>query len=64
VIYMQNYANGPEIPMGLGMALAQNREAMNHYAGLSKAEQEAIIKHTQEIRSKQEMEAYVQSLVQ
>ena len=61
---MKNYANGPEIPMGLGMALAQNREAMDYYASLSKAEQESIIKHTHEINSKQEMKAYVQSLVQ
>lgn len=61
---MQNYANGTDMPMGLGMALAQNKEAMDYYAKLSEAEQKVVIDHTHEIRSKQEMKAYVQSLVQ
>jgi len=60
---MKNYANGPEIPLGFGMALAQNREAMNRFAGLSGAEQQALIERTHGIRSKEEMQAFVQSLV-
>jgi hypothetical protein len=61
---MQNFANGSEIPMGLGMALAQNLPAMNRFASMSKAEQQAIIAHTHSIGSKEEMQAYVQSLLQ
>jgi hypothetical protein len=61
---MQNFANGSEIPMGLGMALAQNLPAMNRFASMSKAEQQAIIARTHSIGSKEEMQAYVQSLLQ
>ena len=28
---MTNYVNGPEIPMGLGMALAENLNAMEYF---------------------------------
>lgn len=57
-----NYAEGTQIPMGLGMALAQNRNAMNRFAALDEAEKQRIIARTHEIRSKQEMRAYVNSL--
>ena len=61
---MNNYVNGSEMPMGLGMALAQDLNAMNRFASLSGAEQQAIIAHTHSIDSKEEMQAYVQSLFQ
>ncbi len=60
---MQNYANGPEMPLGFGMALVQNIKAMNYFAELSAAEQQAIIQGTHKIQSKEEMQDYVQSLV-
>ncbi len=60
---MENYVDGPEMPMGLGMALAQNLEAMNRFASLPRERQQAIIAHTHSIRSKEEMRAYVQSLL-
>lgn len=50
--------------MGLGMALAQNTEAMAYFAGLSKEQQQAIIDGTHSIHSKQEMRAYVERLSQ
>ena len=49
---MQNYANGPEIPMGFGMALAENMPAMEYFASLSHEQQQAVIAHTHQIRSK------------
>ena len=52
---MTNYVNGPEIPMGLGMALAENLNAMEYFASLSPAQQQAVIERTHQIRSKQEM---------
>lgn len=61
---MNNFVDGPEMPLGLGMALAQNLNAMNRFASLSKAEQQAIIAHTHSINSKEEMQAYVQTLFQ
>lgn len=61
---MKNYVNGPEMPMGLGMALAENISAMQHFAALSPTQQQAVIDHTHQICSKQEMRAYVQSLLE
>lgn len=58
----KNLANGPEIPMGLGMALAQNLHAMNSFSQLPAEEQQQIIAHTHEIRSRKEMQAYVEQL--
>mgnify|MGYP000929333226 CR=1 FL=1 len=59
---MENYANGPEIPMGLGMALAKNAEAMQYFASLDPEQQRQIIEGTHGIQSKQEMQQYVESL--
>lgn len=52
-----------ELPMGFGMALAQHPEAMERFAGLPAAEQQAIIDGTHAVRSKQEMQAYVERLM-
>ena len=59
---MPNYANGPEIPMGLGMALAEDVESMQYFASLSEAEKQAVIEQTHQIRSKQEMRRFVKEL--
>ena len=59
---MTNYVNGPEIPMGLGMALAENLNAMEYFASLSPAQQQAVIERTHQIRSKQEKRSFVQNL--
>lgn len=55
--------NGTGIPMGLGMALAQNNKAMQHFASLPAQEQQTIIENTHNIRSKQEMQSFVNSLI-
>ena len=60
---MKNYADGQDMPMGLGIALAQNLDAMNYFASLPKAAQKKIIERTHSISSKQEMRTFVQSLV-
>ena len=58
-----NY-NGTEnaIPLGLGMALAQNSEALSRFAGLSPQERRRIIERTHNIDSKKEMKAFVDNL--
>ncbi len=58
-----NFVNGPGIPMGLGMALAQNTKAMQYFASLPAQEQQTIIENTHNIRSKQEMQSFVNSLI-
>ena len=52
-----------ELPLGLGMALAQHPEAMARFASLSEEEQQAIIDGAHAVRSKQEMQAYVENLM-
>ena len=52
-----------ELPLGLGMALAQNPQAMARFSSLSEAQQQAIIDGAHAVRSKQEMRSYVQELL-
>ncbi len=51
-----------ELPLGLGMALAQNPKAMIYFASLPESGQKAIIEHTHQINSRREMHQYVASL--
>ncbi|MCL2077291.1 MAG: hypothetical protein FWH08_02675 [Oscillospiraceae bacterium] len=50
------------IPLGLGMALAQNSDALSHFAGLSKQQRQQIIDRTHGIGSKKEMRSFVDNL--
>ena len=52
-----------DLPLGFGMALARHPEAMARFATRSEAEQQAIIDGTHAVRSKQEMQAYVENLM-
>ena len=58
----QNFAEGPEIPMGLGMALAQDVGMMDRFAALPEEQKRQVIEGIHSIRSKKEMQAYVRSL--
>lgn len=51
----------PEVPIGLGMAMAKNMGAMNHYAAMTVEGKKKIIEETHNIRSKQDMKNYVDS---
>lgn len=51
-----------ELPLGFGMALAQNEAAMQRFESLSQAEKQAVIQRTHSIHSKQEMQQLVDSL--
>lgn len=50
------------LPQGLGMALAQNISAMERFARMPENEQQAVIDSARELRSKQEMQAFVNKL--
>jgi len=58
----KNKIYAPDMPMGLDIALAQNRSAMNYFHSLPKSAQEQIKEHTHTIQSKEEMQTYVDSL--
>ncbi len=59
----QNFVNGEEIPLGFGMALAQNPEAMDVFSSLTQQQRRQVLDKTRNIRSKEEMRSYVDSLV-
>lgn len=51
-----------EMPIGLGMALAMNPEAMQKFASLSETKKQEIINGTHTISSKTEMREYVENI--
>ncbi len=51
-----------KVPLGFGMALAQNFNAMNAYSCLSDQEKEAIVTRAHNAKSEQEMHDIVNSL--
>jgi len=50
------------MPMGLGMALAQNESAMRNYCGLTGQQRSSVIQSAKSVTSKKEMRALVQQL--
>lgn len=59
---MQNNTTGDDIPLGLGMALAKNVDAMNYFSSLSKSQQQDVIKKTHQFNSMNEMQSYVDNM--
>ncbi|MDE5973706.1 MAG: hypothetical protein K2G73_03450 [Eubacterium sp.] len=51
-----------DLPIGFGMALAQNENAMKQFESLSSSQKEAIINKTRKINSKNEMQCFVNCL--
>lgn len=51
-----------DLPLGFGMALAQNEQAMTYFANLTEEQKQSVITATHNIQSKQEMHNYVQNL--
>lgn len=59
---MQKNLTKGEVPVGFGMALAQDLEAMKYFSGLSEDKQRDIINRTKGIKSKEEMQSFVDSI--
>ena len=51
-----------KVPIGFGMALAQNTAAMNRYAHLSESQKQDILNKAHNVRSEREMHDLVNSL--
>lgn len=51
-----------EVPVGFGMALAQNEDAMNAFAMMTKEQKEAIWSRARQAQSKAEMRQIVNSI--
>lgn len=56
---MENYG----MPIGFGMALAMNLEAMQKFASLPEYKKQEIINGTHSVSSKTEMQQYVEKLL-
>lgn len=52
-----------EMPLGLGMALAQNPKAMQKFANLTENKKQEIIQGTHTVSSKEEMQQYVERII-
>ena len=50
------------LPLGFGMALSQNEQAMHRFAQLTEAQKRAVVQRTHAVRSKSEMQQLVQGL--
>ena len=51
-----------ELPLGFGMALAQNQATMQKFASMSESEKQAVLQQAHNVRSKEEMRLLVSSL--
>lgn len=60
VIILNNLLN--EVPIGFGMQLAKNLDAMTYFANLDDQRKQEVIERTRNINSKEEMEQFVASL--
>lgn len=54
--------NEPEIPLGLGMALAMNQDAMKRFISMDTKQKQQVIARTHDIKSRDEMHRYVQQI--
>ena len=50
------------MPMGFGLSLAQNAEALNRFSALTEKERAELVAKTKGIRSPDEMRAFVDSI--
>lgn len=52
-----------ELPLGLGLAMAQRPEAIKRFAALPEAERKAVVDSARNARTKQEMQKCVDRLL-
>lgn len=52
-----------KVPIGFGMALAMNPDALNAYSAMTEEEKQAVLSRAHMARSEQEMHQIVEGLV-
>lgn len=57
-----NKVLGDGIPLGFGMALAQNNDAYQQFSNMTPEQRQTIIDGVKGIKSKEEMRAYVSQI--
>ena len=60
---MKNDLTHGNIPLGFGMALAQNTEALRKFALLSEEQRNSLIEGVHNVNSRQEMQSYVKNII-
>ncbi|HML47933.1 MAG TPA: YdeI/OmpD-associated family protein [Clostridia bacterium] len=63
-IGMGNNPDGPDLPIGLSMQLAQEPQAVTNYGRLSKAEQASVIRYIQNCSTGEDAENKIAEAVQ
>lgn len=53
-----------EMPVGLGMALAMNPEAMDKFSSLTEKQKLEVVNGTHTIQSRKEMQQYVRNIIE
>ena len=56
--------NNFEMPVGLGMALAMNSEAMDKFSSLTEKQKWEVVSGTHAIQSRKEMQQYVRNIIE
>lgn len=51
-----------ELPIGFTMELAMHSDVLNRFALLSKERQDAIVEGARQVKSREEMRSYVESI--
>lgn len=59
---MENNLDGVDIPLGFGMLLAQDANALARFASLPEDRKQAILDGAHHVSSREEMEAYIRQL--
>ena len=59
---MKDRNTRPEVPLGLGYALAMNNSALQKFAEMSEEHRKQVIEESRGIASKQEMRQFVENL--
>lgn len=54
---------GKELPLGFGMALAQNEAAMRQFESMTDSEKLAVLQQARSVNSKREMQQLVAGIV-
>ncbi len=57
-----NILHNESIPVGFGMGLAMNLDAMDHFSRLSEAEKEELLNRARDARSKHDMDRIIDEL--
>lgn len=59
-----NYENDifKDLPLGFSLALAQDLNALDHFAAMPESKQKIIIDKIKDVKTKEEMRSYVDNL--